>query len=394
MRKRMISLLLAVMVCMSVLTSQAMAAGTAFSDVPTSFWAYDEIMEAVNKGITNGYADGTFKPGNSVTNAHFAAFLARAFYAGEYDDTNASPWYMPYTDILNEHSVLDGTTVGSGFDANINQSINRYDMARMMYNVLVDKGAAMPSNSQLTAAKNSIGDFLSIPAHYKEAVAACYAMGVLNGQNDGTFGGSNLMNRAQGCVVVYRLTQKLEDGDTGVEPTEPTEPEKPTEPENPGTTSPTGASNGTLTNGKPITEENVIELLAELEDKYPNGTPSGSKDYYTSIQFGTGYECAGFAFRISDEVFGKAENPKRRVDDLSEIRPGDTIRTLKDGKSVHWTTALTAIDSEGYIQSTVDGNSGDSDVNGVVKWNYNCWVNTTYAIEQGFTYEVWTRYPE
>lgn len=385
MKKRILTL--ALVLALSVGLAAPAAASAQFSDVPGTYWAYAEISETVNKGITNGYSDGTFKPGSSVTNAHFAAFLARAFYSDEYDDAGASPWYQPYTDTLSSHNILNGTTVGSNFSGAINQSINRYDMARMMYNVLVDKGAAMPSSSQLTAAKNSIGDFLGIPAHYKDAVAACYAMGVLNGQNDGKFGGSNLMNRAQGCVVVYRLTQKLEDGDTGLEPAEPTEPEKPVEPENPSTTSPTGASNGTLTNGKPITEENVIELLAELEDKYPNGTSSGSNDYYTSIQFGTGYECAGFAFRISDAVFGKAENPKRRIDDLSEIRPGDTIRVLKNGRENHWTTALTAIDSEGYIQSTVDGNQ-----NGVVAWNYNGWFTVHYD-DPAYSYEVYTRYP-
>ena len=391
MKKRIVSFFLSMLLCFSL--SVPAIAASSFTDVPASYWAYNEIVEAVNKGITNGYSDGTFKPGSSVTNAHFSAFLAWAFYSDEYDDSGASPWYQPYTDTLNAHSILAGTTVGSDFAANINKSINRYDMARMMYNVLVDKGAAMPSDSELKAAQNAIGDWLSIPAHYKNAVAACYAMGVLNGQSDGKFGGSNLMNRAQGCVVVYRLTQKIESGSTGTEtPTKPTEPEKPVEPENPDTTSPTGASNGTLTNGKPITEEDVIELLAELEDKYPNGTPAGSNDYYSSIQFGGGYECAGFAYRISDELFGKAENPKRRVDDLSEIRPGDMIRTYKNGRHMHDSTALTAIDADGYIQSTVDGNSGDSGVNGVVRWNYNCW----YPIKEqnGFTYEVWTRYPE
>ena len=390
MKKRILTLTLAL--ALSVGLAAPAAASAQFSDVPGTYWAYAEIGEAVSKGITNGYSDGTFKPGNSVTNAHFSAFLARAFYADEYDDTGASPWYQPYTDTLNNHSILAGTTVGSDFAANINKSINRYDMARMMYNVLVDKGAAMPSSSELQNAKKSIGDFLSVPAHYTNAVATCYAMGVLNGQNDGTFGGSNLMNRAQGCVVVYRLTQKLEDGDTGLEPAEPTEPEKPVEPENPGTTSPTGASNGTLTNGKPITEENVIELLAELEEKYPDGTPAGNNQIYSSIQFGAEGACGGFAFRISDELFGKAENPKRRVYDLSEIRPGDTILILKDGERNHWTTALTAIDADGDIQSTVDGNSGDSGVNGVVRWNHNCWL--TVKEHNGFTYEVWTRYPE
>lgn len=391
MKKRILTLALALALSLG-LAAPAFAAPT-FSDVPSTFWAYNEVKEAVSKGITSGYSDGTFKPGSSVTNAHFAAFLARAFYGGEYTDGSASPWYRPYTDTLSSHGVLDGTTAGSSFEASVNQPINRYDMARMMYNVLMDKGAKLPSDSALTAAKNTIKDFLGIPAHYKNAVAVCYAMGVLNGQSDGSFGGQNPMNRAQGCVVICRLLDKIENGDSAETPIAPAETpaETPTK-TNP--VGPNGASNGTLTNGKPITEENVIALLAELEKKYPDGTPSGSNDYYTSIQFGTGHECAGFAFRISDELFGLAENPKRRVYDLTKIRPGDTIRILKDGKTNHWTTALTAIDSDGYIQGTVDGNAGDSGVNGIVEWGHNAWMDTVSLIAQGFTFEVWTRYPE
>lgn len=378
MKKKILTLLLAF--ALSVGLAVPAAASAQFSDVPGTYWAYNEVIEAVNKGITNGYSDGTFKPGNSVTNAHFAAFLARAFYSDEYNDKNADPWYKPYTDTLVNHDILKGTTVGSDLNGNINKAINRYDMARMMYNVLVDQGATLPTSSELKTAQNAIGDWLAIPANYKNAVAACYAMGVLNGQNDGTFGGNNLMNWAQGCVVVYRLTEKIETGSTGVEtPTKPSETETPTEP----------AETGTLTNGKPITEENVIALLKEMEQKYPNGTSSGSNDYYTSIYFGTGRECAGFAFKLSDAVFGNVGNQPHIQTDHTKIRPGDIIEIMKDGKDDHWTTALTAIDSEGYIQSTVDGNQ-----NGVVAWNYNCWKSRTNGYNQGFEWVVYTRYPD
>lgn len=180
-----------------------------FADVPSRYWAYDQIAAAVDAGITTGYADGTFQPTANVTNAHFAAFLARAFYAGEYDDTDASPWYKPYVDVLDSHHILDGATAGSSPSASINKPIDRCDMAQMMYNVLVDKGVEMPTSSELRAAQSAMGDWAEVPVAYRTAVATCYALEVLNGQTDGNFGGQNLMNRAQGCVVVYRLTQKI-----------------------------------------------------------------------------------------------------------------------------------------------------------------------------------------
>ena len=46
-----------------------------------------------------------------------------------------------------------------------------------------------------------------------------------------------------------------------------------TKPENPGTTEESGTSiettTGTLSNGKAITKENVLELLREIENEYP-----------------------------------------------------------------------------------------------------------------------------
>ena len=45
----------------------AFANPTAFSDVPTSHWAYEQINRCVQDGIVSGYADGTFKPGNPVS---------------------------------------------------------------------------------------------------------------------------------------------------------------------------------------------------------------------------------------------------------------------------------------------------------------------------------------
>lgn len=69
------------------------------------------------------------------------------------------------------------------------------------------------------AARAAIADWVSVPAGYQEAVAACYAAGVLKGQSDDSFGGQNWMNRMQGCVAVDRLRDYMGknsgDGHTG-----------------------------------------------------------------------------------------------------------------------------------------------------------------------------------
>ncbi len=48
-----------------------------FSDVPSSHWAAKHINFAATRGWVNGYADGTFRPNNSITRAEVAAVTCR-----------------------------------------------------------------------------------------------------------------------------------------------------------------------------------------------------------------------------------------------------------------------------------------------------------------------------
>ena len=376
MKKKVATLVLAALMALS-LTAPAIAAGSGFSDVPSTFWAYTEITEAVNKGITNGYTDGTFKPRNSVTNAHFCAFLARAFYADEYVEGTKSPWYKVYTDVLDEHGILDETTLSKDFNSNINKPINRYDMAQMMRHILDDKNAEMPTNEEMAAARNAIGDWDGVPAEYRGAVSLCYAMGVLNGQSDGNFGGNNLMNRGQGCVVVYRLTQKIENGSTGIEPSVP---EKPEEPSNP------SSGTQTLSNGKAVTEENVAAILEELKTKYPNrDTFDVSTSYYFSAMNANGHDCAKLAFMVSDEIFGQ-EAPISSHSNYSEIKLGDIIEHRdENGETYHWSVVNTvdvAPSGSAYVKVV----SGDN--KGLIRWN------AIYYLDKFDTEVIWSRYPK
>lgn len=187
-------------------------AGAAFRDVPAAHWASAAIKAAVEQGSVNGYADGTFRPADPVTNAHFNAMLSRAFYPADLKSAKSgASWWTPNVTVNDAHGILDGTDLKQAelaegvWSAEINAPISRCDMAQMMYNILLDKGAPLPSAAECQAAQSRMGDWSRIPARYQEAVRTCYALGLLNGQKDGTFGGSSSMNRAQGCTVISRL---------------------------------------------------------------------------------------------------------------------------------------------------------------------------------------------
>nr|WP_325256203.1 S-layer homology domain-containing protein [uncultured Oscillibacter sp.] len=395
--------ILAVFLSMLILTLAVPAAlatkETSFSDVPISHWAFDEIETAVDKGITNGYSDGTFKPANSVTKNQFAVMLSRAFFpedvAANQKIDDGQPWYWANLKTLNDRGLLEGTNLSdpNNWATRGGYSISRYEMAVLMYNILGEFGKSANA-ADMTAAQSKMSDWHFISPDYQDAVAACYALGVLSGYSDGTFGGEKPMNRAQGCVVIGRLEAFLEDGTTSTPSAELETPAETTKPENPGTTEESGTSiettTGTLSNGKAITKENVLELLREIENEYPTGTSWDSSDSYTSPVMGSGSACAGFAYLVSDEIFGTSGNPRRVQNDHSNIRPGDMIQILKNGENMHWIVALGGIDSNGNLEAYVDGNHS-----GKVFWGWtDNGYNEDFYNSMNCTWVVYTRYPD
>lgn len=378
--KKMIPLILVILSLTLTLPAALAAEEPSFSDVPISHWAFDEIETAVDKGITNGYADGTFKPANSVSYAHFSAFIARAFFPTEiktYEEHNPdAAWWASSVYTLEANNILPGTkmaeaarTSGS-YDSVLNSPITRYDMAQIMYNVLKLNITSMPAGKT-----SGIGDWSGVPAGYRDAVSVCYALGVLNGQNDGNFGGNNYMNRAQGCVVISRLENYIENGSAGTETVTPTEPETPVENEKPVQTT------GTLANGMAITEDNAMEILEELKEEYPHGSAWGKDKYYRSSTLGPAYECAAFAFMVSDRIFG--DLPVRAHTDYDNIKVGDIVEMKgSNGQTAHWEVVTTPKEADGFF-GVVSGNN-----DGLVGWGWS-----TLEPFETYGYVIHTRYP-
>ncbi|WP_248928511.1 CAP-associated domain-containing protein [Paenibacillus hamazuiensis] len=71
------------------------AGASAFSDM-SSHWASPAVEWAVQKGIVNGYDDGTFKPDNRVSEPEFLAMLLRAYPEARVGAAGSGEWYEPY----------------------------------------------------------------------------------------------------------------------------------------------------------------------------------------------------------------------------------------------------------------------------------------------------------
>ena len=405
--KRILSLVLALILCTS-LAVPALAAD--FSDVPPSHNFYPAVADCSSKGIVGGYPDGTFRPSATVTRSNFCVMLSRAFYPSDITrytndfTTSFGSFYPNYlalanNGIWNNVSFDEEYIYTSDFAASMNLGISRYDMAQLMTNIMNARGFAA-GEAEKNAAASKITDYSSIPGQYRDAVANVYALGVIGGYSDGSFNGGGIMNRGQAAAVIYRMTQAV--------PVEVPAPETPAvpapeTPEAPAPETPSTSAAGTLTNGKPITVENVTELMNELRAQYPNKTDAGRYSGPAAIrQITTKYSvdtgglvstsigCGGWAARVFNYIFGQ-DVTFRRVS-YDEARIGDLlIKVDSQGYLAHVAivSARKTVNGIPNMLCTTDANYGGG--TNVMTWDLG--RDDPIDYNDPWTYDIYTVYP-
>ena len=109
-----------------------------FSDVPEDAWYADHVQRIAGLGVTTGYPDGTYRPGQPVTQAHMAVFLVRALGlepvenpAGRFGDVAAEAWYAGHVERIAERAI----TVGCSTDGTLycpQDPVTRAQMALLL----------------------------------------------------------------------------------------------------------------------------------------------------------------------------------------------------------------------------------------------------------------------
>ena len=187
---------------------------SAFTDVPTSFWAHAYVSKAAELGWVSGVGDGQYSPNSTLSNSQFLTMLTRVFYNEDlesWDGDSNGAWWMPYCEVARDNGLVSGTAIGQSretagiwTDQEASAGISRYDMAQMMYNLLSAQGK-LGSITGTDTAQSRIADWNSIPTKYQTAVATCYAAGLLAGNDSGAFVGGNTLTRAEGATVLCSL---------------------------------------------------------------------------------------------------------------------------------------------------------------------------------------------
>lgn len=179
-----------------------------FTDVPEELWAYPYIESLAERGIMNGFPDGTFKPGNNITRAEFASVLTRAF---EQKPTSELP---DFKDISADFSAFPAVreTVKTGFLRGYPDRVFRPEqlIPRVQAIVALASGLDLDKTTD-TEVLQIYQDASEIPNYAKEKVSTATKAGlVFNYPNPEILNPNRDATRAEVAALVYQALVKLE----------------------------------------------------------------------------------------------------------------------------------------------------------------------------------------
>ena len=176
----------------------ALAQGRTFTDSSLiSPWAADAVQQALAAGYLAGYADGSFRPQQSVTRAEFTAMVLRA--EGWSDNTaqpapfqdTADKWYAQTAAAAYERGLIRGAN--GAFNGE--RTLTREEMAAMLCRAKGLSESAQPLD---------VSDQQAISPWAVGAVAAAHENGLLIGDGE-RIDPQGLVTREMAAATIWRL---------------------------------------------------------------------------------------------------------------------------------------------------------------------------------------------
>lgn len=164
--------------------------GTFFSDVPESFWAYDEIAWAYDNGYVNGTSASAFSPNASISRQQVWMILARLSGADPANMSAAREWAVT-------NGVSDGTTPGG--------AVTRQQLVALLYRYATLMGYANDQRADLSA----YPDAGTVAGYAVEPMQWSVANSIVGGTSNGTLDPTGTATRAQFAVILYRFWDQV-----------------------------------------------------------------------------------------------------------------------------------------------------------------------------------------
>lgn len=182
-----------------------------FSDVPKDYWANDIITKMSDKGIINGYEDGTFRPEDLLNRAEFATIMTkvlkldnRMYLESSYADVKSEDWEHNFAEAVKDYLVTYERAGKLYFDSY--EPAVREDVITALV-----KALKWDTENLENKAEDIFSDADKIGEGLDKYIVSAYENGLIKGYEDKTINPKGSITRAETMALVNVLLSDEKD---------------------------------------------------------------------------------------------------------------------------------------------------------------------------------------
>lgn len=176
-----------------------------FADTSSGWdWAKPSIEFLRSSGITSGYSDNTYRPGQSISRGEFTLMICRAFQfptggSSGFPDVPAGSTYAGAVAAARDLGIVQGNNGRFQPD----RPITRQSAMTMICRAIEAAGQSLPAAD--TALLSSYADGSQVSAFARPSVAALVQMGAVRGNSASRLNPGAAISRAEMAVILHRV---------------------------------------------------------------------------------------------------------------------------------------------------------------------------------------------
>lgn len=170
-----------------------------FPDLKNNYWYSNSIQNIFDRGIVNGFPDGTYRPGSQISRAEAVTMVGRALNletqsaGGHFKDVSKSLYAYGYINKASELGFVQGLPDGKFYPE---APIKRGDMALIIQRVF-----------NYTHTQENIFHDIKSTDYYADAIQAAYENGIVEGYGDGLFMPESSITRAEFAQMLAKALE-------------------------------------------------------------------------------------------------------------------------------------------------------------------------------------------
>ncbi|MCD6109703.1 S-layer homology domain-containing protein [bacterium] len=191
-----------------------LTAKASFPDVESNNPNYQAIMYLNEKGIIQGYPDGTFKPDKLVNRAEALKIIILPLYqnlqdpeSNPFPDVDPSAWFAKYVQKAKDIGVVSGDGVTGDFEGG--RSVNLAEFLKMLllsYNINLD--------NYKNPSEVIFNDIQDLTSWFVPYIYYATTTNIIHSDNSNNIYPGNALTRGEIAEMTYRLIVNIQGGET------------------------------------------------------------------------------------------------------------------------------------------------------------------------------------